>query len=53
MRINEKYNKWIHNSDLEFKASEIVKNDYSIDENKFKEKLKTIILHTIEREDFK
>lgn len=52
-RGNEKYNKWKNNSDLEFAASEIVNDDYSIDENKFKEKLKGIILNIIEREDFK
>lgn len=50
---NKRYNKWKNNSDLEFAASEIVKDDYSIDENKFKEKLKRIILNIIEREDFK
>lgn len=50
---NKRYNKWKNNSDLEFAASEIVNDDYSIDENKFKEKLKRIILNIIEREDFK
>lgn len=50
---NEDYNKWDKNGALKINASEIVKDDYSIDEGKFKSKLKTIILSTIEREDFK
>ena len=50
---NEDYNKWDKNGALKINASEIVKDDYSIDEGKFRSKLKTIILSTIEREDFK
>ena len=50
--FNEKYNKWENNPDLIVKASEFVGNNYVLDESKFKEKLRWIILRIIEREDF-
>ena len=42
-----------NNNGLKIKADKIVKDDYTIDEPKFKKELKTIILNIIEREDFK
>ena len=50
--FNEKYNKWENNPDLIVKASEFVGDNYALDEGKFKEKLRWIILRIIEREDF-
>lgn len=50
---NESYNVRKNNNGLKIKADKIVKDDYTIDEPKFKKELKTIILNIIEREDFK
>lgn len=50
---NEDYNTWSKNNDLKIEASKIVKDDYSLDEDKLKEEIKAIVLKIIEREDFK
>lgn len=49
---NKEYNKWKNNQEiLIFPASEIVGNDYKLDEGKFKEKLKGIVKAIAEKEN--